>query len=113
MPEFHENKRGEIAPEIWKNSRFGKLRMKNPGAFTRASGRKVIRVCDCGKEALKSIIDVTRGHVKSCGKCNKSGLRKRGQERDSPLTEAEMREAQGYRKIWDLGKKRWVWTPKC
>jgi predicted SprT family Zn-dependent metalloprotease len=70
MPALRENKRDEITPETWKNSKFGKLRMKNPGAFTRASGQKVIWVCDCGKEALKSIIDVTRGHVKSCGKCN-------------------------------------------
>jgi hypothetical protein len=40
---------------------------------------------------------------------HKSGLRKKGAERTSGLTERELREAQGYRKIWDLGKKRWVW----
>jgi GNAT superfamily N-acetyltransferase len=39
---------------------------------------------------------------------HKSALRKRGSERTSGLTERELREAQGYRKIWDLGKKRWV-----
>jgi GNAT superfamily N-acetyltransferase/predicted SprT family Zn-dependent metalloprotease len=42
---------------------------------------------------------------------NKSGLRKRGQERESTHTETELRESQGYSKIWDLGKKRWVWNP--
>lgn len=42
---------------------------------------------------------------------HKSGLRKRGTERTSGLTEAQLREAQGLRKIWDLGKTRWVWEP--
>jgi len=40
---------------------------------------------------------------------HKSGLRKRGDERNSGLTEAQLRESEGYRKVWDLGKKRWVW----
>jgi hypothetical protein len=42
---------------------------------------------------------------------HKSGLRKRGAERTSGLTETQLREAQGYQKIWDYGKKRWVWRP--
>ncbi len=42
---------------------------------------------------------------------HKSGLRKKGSEKGSGLTERELREAQGLRKIWDLGKKRWVWRP--
>ena len=36
---------------------------------------------------------------------HKSKLRK---PRGSVLTETSLRESQGFRKIWDLGKKRWV-----
>jgi hypothetical protein len=39
---------------------------------------------------------------------HKSGLRKTEEEKLSGKIEAELREAQGYRKIWDLGKKRWI-----
>jgi hypothetical protein len=38
---------------------------------------------------------------------HKSGLRKKPGEVG---TEIQLREAQGYKKIWDLGKKRWVLT---
>lgn len=38
---------------------------------------------------------------------HKSGLRKKSTE-DLTKTETELRTAQGYSKIWDLGKKRWV-----
>lgn len=37
---------------------------------------------------------------------HKSGLRK---PKGYPGTEVELRESEGYKKIWDLGKKRWVW----
>jgi hypothetical protein len=46
--------------------------------------------------------------VKDNRRFHKSGLRKRGIERLSEFTETELRTAQGYHKIWDLGKKRWV-----
>jgi hypothetical protein len=39
---------------------------------------------------------------------NKSGLRK---PEGTLQTETELRESQGYRKIWDFGKTRWVWRP--
>jgi GNAT superfamily N-acetyltransferase len=39
---------------------------------------------------------------------HKSSLRKKGEEKLSGKTETQLREAQGYYKIWDLGKKRWV-----
>ena len=39
---------------------------------------------------------------------HKSGLRKKPGEIG---TETELRMYQGYRKVWDLGKKRWVWSP--
>ncbi len=42
---------------------------------------------------------------------HKSNLRKTEEERKSGLTETQLREAQGYRRIWDLGKKRWVIFP--
>ena len=47
--------------------------------------------------------------IKGMHRHHKSGLRKKGLERNSGLTETQLREAQGYRKIWDLGKTRWVW----
>lgn len=46
--------------------------------------------------------------VKGGRRFHKSGLRKKGDEKVSGLTETQLREAQGYRKIWDLGKKRWL-----
>jgi hypothetical protein len=39
---------------------------------------------------------------------HKSGLRKKPHEKASGLTEYQLREAEGYQRIWDLGKKRWV-----
>lgn len=39
---------------------------------------------------------------------HKSGLRKKQHEKESGLTEYELREAQGYTRVWDLGKKRWL-----
>lgn len=38
---------------------------------------------------------------------HKSALRKTAQERESGKTERELREAQGYFKVWDLGKRKW------
>jgi ribosomal protein L31 len=46
--------------------------------------------------------------VKGQKRYHKSALRKNKEEKLSGKTETELREAQGYRKIWDLGKKRWV-----
>lgn len=39
---------------------------------------------------------------------HKSGLRKKGEERTGELTEIQLRTAQGYHRVWDLGKKRWI-----
>lgn len=49
--------------------------------------------------------------VKGGKRHHKSGLRKTKEEKKSGRTEVELREAQGYARIWDLGKKRWVWRP--
>jgi hypothetical protein len=46
--------------------------------------------------------------VKGQKRHHKSGLRKTEKEKLTGLTETQLREAQGYKKIWDLGKKRWV-----
>lgn len=46
--------------------------------------------------------------VKGQKRFHKSGLRKKGVEKTLALTEGQLRESQGYRRIWDLGKKRWV-----
>ena len=39
---------------------------------------------------------------------HKSNLKKTNQEKSTNLTETQLRENQGFSKIWDLGKKRWV-----
>jgi GNAT superfamily N-acetyltransferase len=44
--------------------------------------------------------------VKGRRRHHKSGLRK---PNGYPQTESLLRQSQGYAKIWDLGKKRWVW----
>jgi len=48
--------------------------------------------------------------VKGSRRYHKSGLRKTDVEKKTGLTESQLREASGYRKLWDLGKKRWVWN---
>lgn len=47
--------------------------------------------------------------AKSDKRYHKSGLRKTEAEKTTGKTEIELREAQGYNRIWDLGKKRWVY----
>ena len=49
--------------------------------------------------------------VKADRRHHKSALRKKGAERTCGLTETQLRTAQGYEKVWDLGKKRWLYTP--
>lgn len=46
--------------------------------------------------------------VKGSRRFHKSALRKTPQERLTGLTESQLRKSQGYRKIYDCGKKRWV-----
>lgn len=47
--------------------------------------------------------------VKNGKRYNKSGLRKKGIEKASEVTENQLRTAEGYHKVLDNGKKRWVW----
>lgn len=48
--------------------------------------------------------------VKGSKRHHKSGLRKKASE-DQSKTEIQLREAQGYFRMYDLGKKRWVMIP--
>lgn len=48
--------------------------------------------------------------VKGQRRFHKSALRKIGEEKLTEPIESKLREAQGYKKIWDLGKKRWTWN---
>ncbi|HED05729.1 MAG TPA: hypothetical protein ENI61_03490, partial [Ignavibacteria bacterium] len=59
-----------LSKKYFEKTKFGKLRMKNPEAYTKGSGKKVEWVCDCGKEKLISIHNVTNGNTVSCGNCN-------------------------------------------
>ncbi len=49
--------------------------------------------------------------IKGTRRHHKSSLRKTAEEKLTRLTEVQLREAQGYSRIWDLGKKRWVLKP--
>jgi hypothetical protein len=50
--------------------------------------------------------------VKGSKRHHKSALRKTEEEKKTGKTEIELREAQGYKRIWDVGKTRWVYiTP--
>lgn len=50
--------------------------------------------------------------VKGSSRKHKSTLRKTNDEKSSGKTEIELRTMQGYRRVWDLGKKRWVLSVK-
>lgn len=54
----------------FKETKYGKLRMRDPISIHAGSKQKVWWICDCGKEFLSSISNITRGLTKSCGKCN-------------------------------------------
>jgi bacterioferritin-associated ferredoxin len=61
----------DILPKsYWEKTKFGKLRMKNPGDYFKSHKGKVEWICDCGKESSVRLVQVTRGHTNSCGKCD-------------------------------------------
>ncbi len=60
----------EISAEEMMVRKFGKLRMRDPSAVTTGSGKKVIWVCDCGREVNTIIHSVVRDGTSSCGKCD-------------------------------------------
>ncbi|HED05666.1 MAG TPA: hypothetical protein ENI61_03150, partial [Ignavibacteria bacterium] len=59
-----------LSKEYFTETKFGKLRMKNPEAYHKNSFKKTEWVCDCGKEKLVRILSITRGESRSCGNCN-------------------------------------------
>jgi len=56
--------------EFWKQTKFGKLRMKEPELIHLNSHKTMTWICDCGRETSHIVSNVTRGQVKSCGACN-------------------------------------------
>lgn len=54
----------------WQDVKYGSLKLKNKTNFTKNSHKKVIWICDCGKESEKSICYVTTGNTSSCGRCS-------------------------------------------
>ena len=60
----------EISADKISLMKFGKLRVKEPQNILPGSARKIVWICDCGKEKLIEIIDVFSGHVMRCGLCN-------------------------------------------
>ena len=51
-----------------------------------------------------SYVDISNPHRRY----SKQSMKKKGSERTGNLTERELREAEGYSRIWDCGKKRWT-----
>jgi hypothetical protein len=59
-----------ISAAVMENRIFGHLRMKTPETIIPGSHRKVIWLCDCGKEKAIDINTVMLGKSKSCGHCD-------------------------------------------
>jgi ribosomal protein L31 len=59
-----------LTAEYWKNTKFGKVKMKHPIDIHGKSAKKVVWVCDCGREFETKVNYVTYGDTKTCGKCN-------------------------------------------
>jgi len=58
--------------DYWKNTKFGRLKMKDPIDVHKGSDKKVTWVCDCGNEIKALIYDITRSdgkNTRSCGNC--------------------------------------------
>jgi hypothetical protein len=58
-----------LANEI-ATKKFGKLRIKEPQDILPRSHKKILWICDCGREKLIGIVDVLLGNTTSCGLCN-------------------------------------------
>ncbi len=105
-------------PEVRVRGIWGKMlsvfvRENSPSSIVSFSDNRLFPGGAYGKIGFRHDGDVAPDYywVRSKRRFHKSGLRKKGEERTCGLTERELREAQGYRKVWDLGKKRWVWRP--
>jgi hypothetical protein len=87
------------------------LREESPSSVVSFSDNRLFSGAVYGKMDFVFDGDVRPDYywVRGSRRFHKSGLRKTPEERSSGLTELELRESQGFRRIWDLGKKRWVW----
>ncbi len=59
-----------LSAEELSTRKFGKLRMRDPKETKPFSMNKEWFVCDCGREKLMILANVTRGGALSCGDCN-------------------------------------------
>ena len=59
-----------VSAEEMSSRKFGKLRMKHPVDVVPGSHRKVVWICDCGKEKAIDVNSVMTGKSKSCGHCD-------------------------------------------
>lgn len=62
----------EMGPEWWAARRFGRLSLKGPRSLNIKTKRKELFLCSCGSETLHSVISVTSGAARSCGRCTVS-----------------------------------------
>ena len=54
----------------WATQKFGKLRIKDHLDLNPKTKKKLEFLCECGKNKLISVYDVTSGKTTSCGRCN-------------------------------------------
>jgi hypothetical protein len=54
----------------FRDTKYGKLRMKDPRDSSRGSHRKVTWLCDCGRETEVAVCTVVSGNTSSCRKCD-------------------------------------------
>ncbi len=96
---------------IWSKVLSMFVRDHSPSSIVSFSDNRLFQGGVYGKVGFRHDGDVRPDYcwVKGGVRHHKSGLRKKGPERLSPVTETVLREADGYRKSYDLGKKRWVW----
>jgi len=59
-----------LTSDHFKNTKYGKLQLKNPIDLLPGSHEKVLWICDCGREKLIQISSVLSYHTTSCGQCN-------------------------------------------
>jgi len=60
----------EITLDKMTETKFNRLRMKNPTSVTSGSCRKIECICDCSREIVISVFRLVNNKIKSCGKCS-------------------------------------------
>jgi hypothetical protein len=96
---------------IWSHMMKRFVREYDPKSIVSFSDNRLFNGEVYGKIGFEFDGDVRPDYywVKRDKRHHKSSLRKTDAEKLTGKTEVELREEQGYRRIWDLGKKRWVW----